>query len=285
MFLIVGASGLIGNRLYSYFKNKGLDVKGTYYSKPLKDGICLDLNGADFSRILELKNLTHIFLCDGITKIDECKINRNVSYKVNVVNTIKLLGNFINTDVVPIYLSTDMVYSGNEKFYRESDRVSPITEYGRQKVEVEKYIMEGFHRYIILRLTKVFDVKRDGQTLFISWLDSLSHGKTIFSADDIFISPIFIMDAVYVLEKLVSGRHYGIFNLGGKELLTRYEFSKMLAKFFGYDLSLIQRRSIKDFGFVEPRSLFSSLDPSKTIEATGVKLTGLKECFELINIG
>ncbi|MEW6102617.1 MAG: sugar nucleotide-binding protein [bacterium] len=282
MFLIVGASGFVGNKLYIYFKNKGQDVKGTYYLKTFEDGIYLNLNEADFSRILELKNLTHIFLCNGITNIDECKINREVSYRINVINTIKLLENFIEKNVVSVYLSTDMVYKGDIKFYKESNGVSPITEYGRQKVEVENYIMKTFKRYIILRLTKIFGIEKDDKTLFTSWLELLRGKKTIFSADDVFISPIFIMDVVHSLDRLVSGRHYGIFNLGGCELLTRYELSKRLANFFGYDLSLIQRKSIKSFGFVEPRPLFSSVDSSKIIELTGTKLTPLENCFKLM---
>ncbi len=123
MFLVIGASGFIGAKLYKHFKNKGLDVKGTYYSRTFegaeRDGIYLDLGNPDFSNILALKDLTHIFFCNGITNIDECKINRSSSYKINVANTIKLLDSFRHA--VPIYLSTDMVYSGTPKNPTESD--------------------------------------------------------------------------------------------------------------------------------------------------------------------
>ena len=56
MYLIVGASGFIGNNLYIYFRDKGLSVMGTYHSHKFKgcdiDGIKLDFNEPDFSRIL-----------------------------------------------------------------------------------------------------------------------------------------------------------------------------------------------------------------------------------------
>lgn len=286
MLLVIGASGFIGNKLYNYFKSKGLDVKGTYHSKTFegaeRDGIYLDLSNPDFSNILDLKNLTHVFFCQGVTNIDQCKINRNSSYKINVTNTIKLLKSFIYTTVVPIYLSTDMVYSGTPKNSTESDTLAPPTEYGKQKVEVENYITTQFSKYIILRLSKVYGIEKGDQTLFTSWLDSLMKHKTILSADDVFISPIYVIDVVHALDSLVTGKHYGIFNLGGDETATRYEFSQILARFFNYDLSLIEKKSINDFKFIEPRPLYSSLSSSRIIEATGIKLTSLEDCFKLI---
>ncbi|MCG2719077.1 MAG: sugar nucleotide-binding protein [Nanoarchaeota archaeon] len=287
MFLIIGASGFIGNKLYNYFKSKGLDVKGTYYSKTFesseRDGIYLDFSDPDFSEILELNNLTHIFFCNGITKIDKCKINRDLSYKINVTNTIKLLENFIQTDTIPIFLSSDMVYNGTKKFYKEEDETCPITEYGRQKLTVEGYITKHFKRYIILRLTKVYGVERGDKTLFTSGLDSLLEHKLISSAVDNFISPLFVIDVIHVLDSLVSGKHYGIFNLGGPETLSRYESLIRFANFLGFDDSLIQKCSIKDFKFIEPRSIYNSLDSSKIVDTIGIILTFIEDSFKLIN--
>jgi dTDP-4-dehydrorhamnose reductase len=284
MILVIGASGFIGNKLYSYFTSKGLDIRGTYHSKTFeaaeKDGIYLDLGNPDFSNILDLKDLTHIFFCNGVTNIDECKINRNSSYKINVTNTIKLLESFKHIHVIPIYLSTDMIYSGTKKEFTEYDIPTPHTEYGRQKLEVENYITTQFSNYIILRLTKVYGIEKGDQTLFTSWLDSLIEHKTIFVTDDNFISPIYIMDVINTLDCLLTRKQYGTFNLGGHETATRYEFSKRLAEFFMYDLSLIERKSISEFKFIEQRPLYSSLSSSKTIEATGIELTLMEDCFK-----
>jgi len=286
VFLVIGASGFIGNKLYTYFKSKGLEVRGTYHSKTFevgeKDGIYLDLDNPDFSNILKLRELTHIFFCDGVTNIDECKINRDSSYKINVTNTIKLLESFRHTCVVPIYLSTDMVYSGTQKEFTESDIPAPPTEYGKQKLEVENYITLQFSNYIILRMCKVYGIEKGDQTLFTSWLDSLMRHKTVFSAADIFISPIYVMDVVHTLDCLVTRKHYGIFNLGGHETATRYEFAKRLAEFFMLELTLIDKKSINEFKFIEQRPLYSSLSSSKTLEATGIELTSLEDCFKLM---
>lgn len=287
MYLIVGALGFIGNKLYDYFKSDGLDVKGTYCSQTFegaeRDGIHLDLNNPDFSHIFGLKNLTHIFLCHGVTNIDQCKTNNNSAYIINVANTIGMLRGFVHTDVVPIYLSTDMVYDGTKKDFSESDELAPSTEYGKQKVEVENYIITNFSRYIILRLTKVYGVERGDGTLFTSWLDSLMRHKTIPCADDVFISPLYVMDVVGALEELIDGEHYGIFNLGGIETATWYDFALRLAKYFKCDLSLVEKKSIGDFKFVEQRPLYSSLNSSAIRETIELRLTPLRVCFKMID--
>lgn len=284
--LIVGASGFIGNKLYSYLKGKGLDVKGTYYFHTFegaeKDGIYLDLGNPDFSPILDLKNLSHIFLCHGITDIDQCKINRKFAYKINVANAISLLGEFVHSDVVPIYLSTDMVYDGTKQNLKEFDIMAPITEYGKQKLAVEVYIKAKFKKYIILRLTKVFGVERGDGTLFTAWLDSLMGHEVILCADDVFISPVYVMDVVQALDDLVVGEHYGVFNFGGLQIATRYELAQRFARYFKCNMALVERKSIGDFKFVEPRPLYSSLDSSKIMELLGLKQMPFEECFKLI---
>jgi dTDP-4-dehydrorhamnose reductase len=175
-----------------------------------------------------------------------------------------------------------MVYSGTQKEFTESDIPAPTTEYGKQKLEVENYITRQFSNYINLRLTKVYGIEKGDQTLFTSWLDSLMRHETIFSVADIFISPIYIMDVVRILDCLVTQKHYGIFNLGGHETATRYEFSKRLAEFFMLDLSLIEKKPINDFQFIEPRPLYSRLSYSKIIEATGIELTSIEDSFKLM---
>ncbi len=286
IYLVVGASGFIGNHLYNYFSNEAIDVRGTYYSRTFKgcdiNGIKLDFKEPNFSRILGLKNLTHIFFCHGVSDIDQCKTNHNSAYKINVTNTISLLEKFAHTNVVPVYLSTDMVYNGSKKDFTESDASAPTTEYGKQKVEVENYITKHFSKYIILRLSKVYGVKMGDKTLFTSWLESLMRRETILSATDSLLSPIFVRDVVYALDSLVNGEHYGIFNLGGLETATRYELSQRLAEYFKQDLALIEKKSINDFNFIEPRPMHSSLNFSRVIEATKMKLTSVEDCFKLI---
>ncbi len=79
-----------------------------------------------------------------------------------------------------VFLSTSLVYAGDDVAHTEQDEPPPITEYGRQKVAVGKFINENFHNALILRLTKIFGVEKGDDTLFpADRLDRMSSGQTI----------------------------------------------------------------------------------------------------------
>lgn len=286
MILIVGASGFIGNKLYAFLKKNKFDVRATYCTNDCNllenEKIYLDLKNGDFSEIFKFNELTHVFFCHGISNIERCKIESDLSYTVNVTNTINFMKYLQKLDVVPIYFSTNMVYIGKKQNPTELDYPEPITEYGKQKLIVEQHIKNTFNKYIILRSTKVFGVEKGDQTLFTGWLDKLAKNEKIYAADDIFISPIFIMDILKITMILMDGNHYGIYNLGGKNTLSIYNFSKTFAEFCGFDLSLIQKVTNKDFNFIEARPMYNSVDSTKVKRTTNVDLTSYEDCFGVI---
>lgn len=286
LILIVGASGFIGGKLYAFLKKNKFDIRATYCTNDSNllenEKIYLDLRNGDFSEIFKLNDLTHVILCHGISNIERCKIESDLSYTVNVTNTINLLKGLEKLDIVPVYFSTNMVYNGKTQNATELDNPDPTTEYGRQKLIVEQYIKNTFDKYIILRLTKVFGIERGDQTLFTGWLDKLVKNEKIYVANDIFISPVFIMDILKVTMNLMNGNHCGIYNFGGYKTMSSYNFSEKLAEFCGFDLSLIQKVANADFNFIEARPMYNIVDSTKVKITTNVDITSYEECFWVI---
>lgn len=286
MILIVGASGFIGNELYAFLKKNKIDIKATYCKNDSNlldnEKLYFDLKNGDFSEIFKLNDLTHVFLCHGISNIERCKIESDLSYSINVENTINLLQHLKQFGVTPVYFSTNMVYDGIKQNPTELDCPEPITEYGRQKSILEQYIINTYDKYIILRLTKVFGIEKGDQTLFTGWLDKLMKNEKIYATSDTFISPVFIMDVLKVIGILMNGNHYGIYNIGGDNTMSAYNFSKKLAEFCGFDSSLIQRVVNADFNFIEARPMYNSVDSTKVKMITNVDVTPYEECFKII---
>lgn len=284
--LIIGASGFIGNKLYRYFKENKICVKGTYFSKgdnlDSEDKLYLDLRNKNIEEIKKLKNLRHVIFCHGISDVEVCKEKKALSYAVNVANSINLLKYCKRLNILPVYLSTSMVFDGESELPTEADDLTPVSEYGKQKLEVEKFIIDNFSKYIILRLTKVFGVEPCDNTLFTAWLDKLMKKEKIRAASDVFISPVYVMDVLNVTNFLIENSHSGVYNLGGCETLRIYDFAKRLAAFFNYDLTCIKEVSINDFSFQEKRPKFNSVDSAKVRRDSGVKLTAIDDCFKLI---
>lgn len=288
MILVIGASGFIGNKVYQYFKEGDIEVKGTYFSnsnKIDKEGkIYLNLESGDITEIKKLKGLNHAIFCHGISDIEKCRNDQTFSNLVNVKNTFKLLEYCKDTNVIPVYLSTNMVFDGKDKLPSETDAPSPILEYGKQKLDVENFIINNFEKYIILRLTKVFGVEKGDGTLFTSWLDKLLMNENIIVAKDIFISPIYVADVVKIIVFLLENQDYGIFNLGGPEIGKPSDFAEKMVMFFGFDLNLVKKVLISSFAFAEGRPRFNSLDSKNIRQSSGIYLTALDDCLVKIGI-
>lgn len=288
MILITGASGFIGNKLYHFFKCKEKNVKGTFCTNTgnIISGDRIYLNIADdkYDDVLGLNDLSHVILSHGISNIEKCGMEPGASRRINVLNTIGLLNALkqVNRDIVPVFFSTSMIYTGNSEYPDESDEPAPLTQYGKQKYEIEQYIMGNFGKYIILRLTKVYDVKQGDGTIFTSWLDSLRGNVTIRAASDIFISPVFADDVTRALCLLIENNHSGIYNLGGDYISSPYDLAGRLADYFHLDPGLINRVSIGDFHFKEPRPKYNSVDPGKIKKLVKFSLTDYRTAFRLI---
>ena len=53
-------------------------------------------------------------------------------------------------------------------------------------------------------------------------------GKQVKIVDDQINNPTFIDDLVQAINKVIEFRKNGVYNIGGKKFLSRYEFSKTI---------------------------------------------------------
>jgi dTDP-4-dehydrorhamnose reductase len=282
----VGASGFIGNWLYRSLKKRRDKVKGTYFSDnkniDADDAVYLDLEKGEFGRNAIAGPVKYVVLCHGISSVDRCKLESDKTRKVNVKNTVNYLRTFDPKEMVPLMLSTSMVYNDKDSAPVEDDNPDPIVEYGRQKLEVERFIEESFPRHIILRLTKVFGIQKNDGTIFTSWLDRFEKRETVLAADDLFISPVYVNDVIAVLLALMDKELSGKYNLGGRRIESIHWFCKRVAARFSVPENLVWRVVAKDLGFVETRPKYNSLCSEKVLAATEAKLTDYEKSFDLM---
>jgi dTDP-4-dehydrorhamnose reductase len=75
----------------------------------------------------------------------------------------------------------------------------------------------------------------------------------------------------------------GIIHLGGNERISRYEFGRLLAEVFNFDLALLSPINQRDLPMSAPRAADVSLDIRKAIEF-GYKVPSLRSQLAAINI-
>lgn len=237
--LIIGASGAFGKELKKYYDKKKTIF--TFYKTPIKNGIKFN---ATYEKIeTKIKNFHDI--SEGIILYAEknpnkCYENKKYSNILNVSSVKQIIIVFKKFKIKPIFMSTDLVFSGLKGNYSEKSIPNPKTLYGKQKLKIEKFIKNNFKNYLIFRLSKTycFDDKKDA---FLNWIKIIDKNDKIYCAVDQIYNPIFIKDAAKIFYKVSQKKKSGIFNIAGYKSFSRYTiFTKIYKEYIK-----MKRRDVK----------------------------------------
>tara|TARA_B110000014_G_C20034143_1_gene537179 strand:+ start:233 stop:1117 length:885 start_codon:yes stop_codon:yes gene_type:complete len=226
--LIIGSSGSLGKEILKKYENHERVL--TYNDNAIKSGVKFDAVNMDLEKtIKELETFNNAILLLADKNPNSCYKNRKFSNKLNVLSIKKILSILKKYKIKPIFLSTDVVFSGNKGNYIESDKPDPILLYGKQKTTIENFIRENFKEYLIFRLSKTFSVNRKSSSEpFYNWLDFFEKENTIYCATDQIYNPISIEDAAEIIFQISKKNLNGIFNLAGPKSFSRYEIFEKL---------------------------------------------------------
>jgi UDP-glucose 4-epimerase len=159
--LITGVSGYIGSCLFNFFKKKfvyGLDkskpdswinIKKKNFFK------CNLLNKKKLEKILkkiEPNLIIHLAAKSTVSK----KIKLSNYYLNNVVATKNLIYLMKKLKIKKIvYSSTAAIYKSKINSIKETDKIMPISNYGKTKFKAEKIIKKNIKNFVILRFFNV----------------------------------------------------------------------------------------------------------------------------------
>lgn len=271
-FLIVGASGFIGSRLYARLGPER--AVATYHRRAVPGGVYFDVGSMRLSdRILRGDHgITHACLLQGVGKLDDCARDPDGTARVNVEGMKRAIDELAEHGVKILFTSSDAVFDGTRGSWTEHDRTNPIMTYGKQKAAVEQYLAATREPWIVARLSKVVGPDRDTHSLFGEWMNDVENGKPIRCARDLMFTPIHVDDVVTALIRLAEGEFSGIYNVCGPRSMTRLElldiFLGEVRKYREVGVE-VTPCSIRDIPFRETRPLDNSLVPDKLFAALG----------------
>src|SRR4030042_1169247 len=254
--LITGVSGLLGNNLAGYFKDK-YEILGLYYRHPVAiKGIVTEK--CDISNDSLLRKITKDFRpsviihCASLTNIDQCETDRSLTRKVNVLSNRNIIDAISGMDAKLIYISTDAVYDGIKGNFSENDTVNPLNYYGLSKYEGEQEVLKR-QNSLVLR-TNIFGWNIQNKVSLGDWiLEGLKAGRKINCFKDAYFSTIYTLELARVIDIAVKNNLSGIYNCGGTDSCSKYEFALKIAGCFGFDKTFITPISIDDFDFKAER--------------------------------
>ncbi|MBN2354982.1 SDR family oxidoreductase [candidate division KSB1 bacterium] len=245
--LITGASGFLGGHIWSLSRAQTITL-GLYHQHVHADA---DLEPLNLTQERAVKKCLMRFEPDVIihtaahSNLDACEKNPQEAFAVNVEATHHLLYHSRKIGSRFIFLSTDMVFDGERGHYRETDPVSPLSVYGRNKTAAEKLVAETAENYVIVRAALIYGRRKLGGSSFSQWIENrLRHHQTVPLYVDQFRTPILVDNLAELLLELVDHPFIGILHCAGSNRIDRFTFGQQLCKIAGYDASLLQPASM-----------------------------------------
>jgi len=237
--LVVGADGVIGSALINHIKQLGKIVVGTTRrnQNSKSDRIFLDLAlPCSFASLIS-QEYEAVFICGAITSLQECAADPINTRLVNVYGTKSLIDLLAKKDVPIIYISTNLVFDGSSPYIDAQCPVCPKTEYGVQKVKVEKYLRSKTNNYIIARFGKVLHPTHQ---LINGWIENLRANNKVYPYKNKFIAPISLQTAIKILYWLYIEQAKGTYQATASSEITYADAAYITADLLKCDQSLIK---------------------------------------------
>jgi dTDP-4-dehydrorhamnose reductase len=280
MKLIIGGSGFIGNNLYNNLSKKKEKVLGTYFNSKKPGLSYFDLENPNLNNLnINLSEVDYAFICSAISKIDECKKNEKKAYKINVDGTKRIIDQLIKNKIFPVFFSSDFVFDGKHGNYSEKDKKNPCTVYGNHKKIIEDFLNQSNEKFLILRISKIFGLEINDGTLLTTFLKQLKNNESINCAYDQIFNPTYISDLIGAINISLDKKISGLYNVTSNESFSRYELAVKIKNQLKIKSGQVVSCSIKDFNFLDSRSLNTSLDSSKFIDETGFNFYKMDNCI------
>jgi len=214
----------------------------------------------------EIKKVVHDYYPDFIihtaafTNVDLSEKLREDAWKINVKGVEYIAEAARAIDAHIIHLSTDYVFDGKDGPYSENATPNPVGYYGRTKLASENALRISGTFFTILRTNVLYGIAPNSRPDFVRWvINSLEKNDSIRIVKDQINNPTFIDDLVQAINKIIEFRKTGIYNIGGKEFLSRYDFTLRIADYFGLDKNLITPITTEELKQPAKRPLKSGL--------------------------
>lgn len=282
--IITGANGMLGQRAVEYYSSKeNIELLATSVEDKSvidsADYISCDIKSRD-----KIKKVIYDYCPDFIvhtaafTNVDLSEKMREDAWKINVKGVEYIAEAARAIDAQIIHISTDYIFDGKNGPYHENDLPNPIGYYGRTKLASENALKISGTLFTILRTNVLYGFARNSRPDFVRWvINSLTKKERIRIVKDQINNPTFIDDLVQAINKIIEFKRTGIYNIGGKEFLSRLEFTNRIAAYFKLDRNLITPITTEELNQPARRPLKSGLWTLKAETELGYKPHSISE--------
>jgi len=289
--LVIGSNGLLGQKVAEQLVRGSAAriILASVEDVPVRDllsteYIRLDITvRKDVREVVGTVNPDVIINCAAMTNVDACETERDMAWKINVSGVEHLVEAARGKGATIVHVSSDYVFDGKSGPYTEDDRPEPLSYYGKSKLASENALRTSGLPHFIARTMVLYGIAPGVKANFALWLiKSLNAGQTVRIVDDQIGNPTLVDDLAFGLLRAVELGKSGVYNIAGRDIVTRFEFAVRLAKFFGLDPKLIHPIKTAQLRQPAARPLRSGLITLKAEVDLGLKPSTIEEGLAIL---
>lgn len=229
--LIIGAQGLVGSALTRCLPDalQGIQMEATEPQQRYMD----ITKQETLLKVFRTFRPDVVYLAAAIANVDKCEDYGTTT--VNVKGTTNVLRLCEQFDSKFVWFSSSYVFDGlSNRPYIPDDDVSPLQQYGVQKATIENLVVSSNLDWLIIRTVGVFGTERKKKNFAKQVISSVFSNKTVYAPDDQWMNPVLSDDLARTTVQLVNSGASGIHHVAGDTCITKYDFAKRIAGYFGY---------------------------------------------------
>ncbi|HEY0004638.1 MAG TPA: family 1 glycosylhydrolase [Pyrinomonadaceae bacterium] len=251
--LITGATGTLGRAFARLCETRGISYRLlTRQEMDIADAASVEAALDQFSPWA-------IVNAAGYVRVDDAEREPEKCWRENAEGPVVLAAACARARLSLLTFSSDLVFDGSKREpYLESDPVAPLNVYGRSKAEAEVRVLSELPAALVVRTSAFFGPWDEYNFINVA-LRTLATGESFVAADDACVSPTYVPDLVHAALDLLIDGESGIWHLANPGAVSWLELASRVAEHEGFDISLIESRSMQSMGLAAPRPLYSVL--------------------------
>ena len=236
--LVTGGAGYLGSELCRQAVEAGHDVVATQFHTPAPYGRPLQLDLRDPFELPAADVVVHT----AYVQADPEMIVRSTRNVAVAARGARL-----------IHVSTDLVFDGEHAPYGEEDEARPVSDYGRAKLEAERFVTDG----LVVRTSLLYGKPGPQEAL-------AARDDVVFHEDEI-RCPTHVSDVAAALLELAVLDVTGVLHVAGPDAVSRLELARVLGA-----------RDPKGAPTPPGRARNVALDSSRAVSLLATKIRGIQ---------
>ena len=241
--LLFGSSGSIGQMLISEDLSNENCILGVSRSASHFSHYTIPSYNSDvIHALLSDVNPSAVVFLSAISSLRDCVSDPLTSYLINVRLPDKISAICSGLRIPFLFTSTDYVYNGRIAGPKSplNSNLAPLSLYAMHKLLAEEHVLQNSQNNLILRIARVYSSTSSSN--FLARLSNqLKSSKNCLLADDQFFSALNVRDLYQVILAFARRSVSGLFNCGGLDSFSRYDYGTLLAKKMDVDVNIIPK--------------------------------------------